>query len=249
MPFVRQQFEQLGNLSIGEILKQSDLIAVNTANLRLNQLSDSANLLLRIQDIDANLNPTSQREITLWVGTKDKEQIFAFYSRFSRSLTALVAEDDQRLCILTRSLGFPAYFLSQIEFYRDCYERTQNEQIEPDENIPDLIPEEIGSGRELKLAYQKVILAIALGLLSQHSQGDYQFNGQSLGKNREQITLALATEFTFQELYGDLEERIETFERDFVYHKLLELGTSTSDLNHYEGKLLDHLLSEYNPLN
>ncbi|MEH2253901.1 hypothetical protein [Nostoc sp.] len=249
IPFARQQFEQLSNLSIGEVLKQSDLIAANTANLRLNQLYNNANLLLRIQDIDTNLNPTSQREITLWVGEKDKEQMFAFYSRFSRTLTALVAEDEQRLSILTRSLGFPAYFLSQIEFYRDCYERTQSEQIEPEENIPDLIPEEIGSGRELKLAYQTLLLAIALGLLSQHSQGDYQFNGRSLGKDREQITLALATEFTFQELYGDLEERIETFERDFIYHKLQELGTSASYLNHYEGKLLDHLLSEYNPLN
>ncbi|MEH2259982.1 hypothetical protein [Nostoc sp.] len=249
MPFARQQFEQLSNLSIGEVLKQSDLIATNTASLRLNQLYDSANLLLRIQDIDTNLNPTSQREITLWVGAKDKEQVFGFYSRFSRSLTALVAEDEQRLCILTRSLGFPAYFLSQIEYYRDCYERTQSEQIDEDENIPDLIPEEIGSGRELKLAYQTLLLAIALGLLSQHSQGDYQFKGRSLGKDREQIALALATEFTLQELYGDLEERIETFERDFIYHKLQEFGTSASDLNPYERKLLDHLLSDYNPLN
>ncbi|MHC5936775.1 hypothetical protein [Nostoc sp.] len=249
IPFTRQQFEQLSNLSIGEVLKKSDLIAANTANLRLNQLYNSANLLLRIQDIDANLNPNSQRETTLWVGAKDKEEIFAFYSRFSRTLTALVAEDEQRLCVLTRSLGFPAYFLSQIEFYRDCYERTQSEQIDEDENIPDLIPEEIGSSRELKLAYQTLLLAIALGLLSQHSQGDYQFNGRSIGKDREQIALALATEFTFQELYGNLDERIETFERDFVYHKLLDLGTSASDLNHHEGKLLDHLLSEYNPLN
>ncbi|MEH2080454.1 MAG: hypothetical protein V7K89_10720 [Nostoc sp.] len=249
MPFARQQFEQLGNLSIGKVLKQSDLIAANTANLRLNQLYDSANLLLRIQDIDTNLNPTSQREITLWVGAKDKEQVFAFYSRFSRSLTALVAEDEQRLCILTRSLGFPAYFLSQIEYYRDCYERTQSEQIEPDENVFDLIPEEIGSGRELKLAYQTLLLAIALGLLSQHSQGDYQFKGRSLGKDREQIALALATEFTLEELYGGLQERIETFERDFTYHKLQEFGTSASDLNLHERKLLDHLLSDYNPLN
>ncbi|MEH2417842.1 hypothetical protein [Nostoc sp.] len=249
IPFTRQQFEQLSNLSIGEVLNQSDLIAQNTANLRLNQLYNSANLLLRIQDIDTNLNPTSQRETTLWVGAKDKEQIFAFYSRFSRTLTALVAEDEQRLCVLTRSLGFPAYFLSQIEFYRDCYERTQSEQIDEDENIPDLIPEEIGSSRELKLAYQTLLLAIALGLLSQHSQGDYQFNGRSIGKDREEIALALATEFTFEELYGNLDERIETFERDFIYHKLQELGTSASYLNHYEGKLLDHLLSEYNPLN
>lgn len=236
-------------MSIGEVLNQSDLIAANTANLCLNQFYNSANLLLRIQDIDTNLNPTSQREITLWMGAKDKEQIFGLYSRFSRTLTALVAEDEQRLCVLTRSLGFPAYFLSQIEFYRDCYERTQSEQIDEDENIPDLIPEEIGSGRELKLAYQILVLAIALGLLSQHSQGDYQFKGRSLGKDREQIALALATEFTFQELYGNLEEGIETFERDFVYHKLQELGTSASYLNHYEGKLLDHLLSDYNPLN
>lgn len=249
IPFTRQQFEQLSNLSIGEVLNQSDLIAANTANLRLNQLYNSANLLLRIQDIDTNLNPTSQRDITLWVGAKDKEQMFSLYSRFSRTLTALVTEDERRLCVLTRSLGFPAYFLSQIEFYRDCYERTQSEQIDEDENIPDLIPEEIGSSRELKLAYQTLLLAIALGLLSQHSQGDYQFNGRSLGKDREQIALALATEFTFQELYGNLEERIETFERDFVYHKLQELGTSASSLNHYEGKLLDHLLSDYNPLN
>ena len=161
----------------------------------------------------------------------------------------MVAEDERRLCILTRSLGFPAYFLSQIEFYRDCYERTQSEQIEPDENIPDLIPEEIGSGRELKLAYQTVILAIALGLLSQDSQGDYQFNGRSFGKDREQITLALVTEFTFQEIYGALEECIETFERNFIYHKLQELETFASYLNPYEGKLLDHLFSAYNPLN
>jgi hypothetical protein len=48
---------------------------------------------------------------------------------------------------------------------------------------------------------------------------------------------------------GDLEERIETFERDFVYHKLQEFGTSASYLNPYEVKLLDHLLSDYNPLN
>ncbi|MCC5607636.1 hypothetical protein LC612_12780 [Nostoc sp. CHAB 5834] len=137
----------------------------------------------------------------------------------------------------------------QIEYYRDCYERTQSEQIDEDENIPDLTPEEIGSGRELKLAYQTVILAIALRLLSQHSQGDYQFNGRSIGKNREQITLALATEFTFEEIYGNLEEHIETFERDFIYHKLQEFGTSASDLNPYEVKLLDHLLSDYNPLN
>jgi len=249
IPFARQQFQQLSNLSIGEVLKEPDLIAANTANLRLNQLYNSANLLLRIQDIDTNLNPTSQRETTLWVGAKDKEQIFAFYSRFSRTLTALVAEDEQRLCVLTRSLGFPAYFLSQIEFYRDCYERTQSEQIDEDVNIPDLIPEEIGSGRELKLAYQTLLLAIALGLLSQHTQGDYQFNGRSLGKDREQITLALATEFKFQEIYGDLQERIETYEHDFLYQKLQELGTSTLYLNNYEVKLLDHLLSEYNPLN
>ncbi len=245
IPFAQKQFEQLSNLSIGSVLKRSDLIAANTDILRLNQLYDSANLLLRLQDIDTNLNPTSQRETTLWVGNKDKEEIFGFYSRLSRNLTTLVSEDEQRLCVLTRSLGFPAYFLSQIEFYRDCYERTQNEQDE----IPDLIPDEIGSSRELKLAYESLVLAIALKVVSPSSQGDYQFNGQSLGKDREQIALALATEFTFQELYGELKESIEAFEHDLIYQNLDELATSAKNLTRYERKLLDNLLSTYNPLN
>jgi hypothetical protein len=247
--FARQQFEHLSNLSIGEVLKQSDLIAGNNASLRLNQLYDSAKLLLRLQDIDANLNPTSQREMTLWVGAKDKEEIFGLYSRLSRTLTALLGEDEQRLCVLTRSLGFPAYFLSQVEFYRDCYERTQSQQTELDENIPDLIPEEISSNKELKLAYKTLLKAIALGLLSQNSQGNYQFNNQLLGKDRKQITLDLATEFTLQEVYNELQHRIETFEHDLFYQKLQQLEKTTQDLTAYERKLLDELLSEYNPLN
>lgn len=245
VPFAQKQFEQLSNLSIGSVLKQTDLITANTATLRLNQLYDNANLLLRLQDIDTNLNPTSQRETTLWVGNKDKEEIFGFYSRLSRNLTTLVSEDEQRLCVLTRSLGFPAYFLSQIEFYRDCYERTQNEQDE----IPDLIPDEIGSSRELKEAYQSLLSAIALKLISQDSQRNYQFNRQSLGKDREQIALALATEFTFVELYEELKERIETFEHDFIYQNLQDFKASASGLTRYEYKLLDDLLSDYNPLN
>jgi uncharacterized protein YaaW (UPF0174 family) len=252
LSFAREQFKHLGNLSIGEVLKQSDLITANTAFLRLNQLYDSANLLLRLQDIDANLNPTSQRELTLWVPAKDNEFIFGHYSRYSRTLTAIVEEDEQHLRLLTRSLGFPAYFLSQIEFYRDCYERAETKQIQLDENIPDLIPEEIGSSKESKLAYQTLLLGIALKLVSQNSQGDYYFHEQSLGREREQITLALATEFTFQELYGELQqqiEAIEAFKNDLIYHNLQEFRTSASDLTLYERKLLDYLLSKYNPLN
>ncbi|MBW4603396.1 MAG: hypothetical protein KME29_28485 [Calothrix sp. FI2-JRJ7] len=249
--FAQKQFEQLSNLSIGEVLLSSDLMAPNTAPLRLNQLSDSANLLLRLQDIDANLNPTSQRETTLWVGAKDKEEILGLCSRSYRTLTALVAEDEQKLCILTRSLGFPAYFLSQIEFYRDCYERTQSEQKESDEldNIPDLIPDEIGSNRELIFAYSTLILAIALNIISQ-SQGKYKFKGQSLGEDREQIALALATEFTFQELYEEIRESIEAFEHDFVYQNVQKLGdTLANELTRNERKVLDNLKKEYNPLN
>ena len=248
IPFTRQQFDELSNLSVAQVLKQSELIAENAANMRLNQLYDSANLLVRIQDIDANLNPTSQPETTLWVCAEDKEEMFETYSRISRSLTALVAEDKRRLCILTRSLGFPAYFLSQIEFYRDCYERTQSEQIEPDE-IPDLIPDDIGSNKELKLAYQNLLLAIALGLISQNNQADYQFKGELIGKDREQISQALANEFSLQEIYEEMKQSIESFEHDLIYQNLQKLGISIKDLTRYERKILDNLLSEYNPLN
>lgn len=246
--FAKEQFKHLSDLSIGEVLK-SDLIASNTANMRLNQLYNSAKLLLRLQDNDAHLNPTSQPEISLWVGAKDKEEILRLYSRFSRSVTPFVAEDERNLCVLVRSLGFPAYFLSQIEFYRDCYERTQKEQSEPDENIPDLIPEEISSSRELTFAYDTLLLAIALKLVSQNAQNNYQFNSQLLGKERDKIVSALATEFTHQELYGELKERIEVFEHDLVYQQLEKLEKSATDLTHYERKRLTQLLSKYNPLN
>ena len=248
IPFTRQQFDELSNLSVAQVLKRSELIAENTANIRLNQLYDSANLLVRIQDIDANLNPTSQPETTLWVCAEDKEEMFETYSRFSRTLTALVAEDKRRLCILTRSLGFPAYFLSQIEFYRDCYERTQSEETEAND-IPDLIPDDIGSNKELKRAYQNLLLAIALGLVSQNTQGDYQFKGELIGKDREQISQDLVNEFSLQEIYEEIKQSIESFEHDLIYQKLQELGISIKDLTRYERKVLDNLLSEHNPLN
>lgn len=222
------------------------MIAENTASFRLNQLYNSAKLLLRLQDSDAHLNPTSQPEITLWVGAKDKEEILRLYSRFNRSLTPYVAEDESSLCVLVRSLSFPVYFLSQIEFYRDCYKRTQNEE---DKNVADLIPEEISSSRELTSAYDTVLLAIALELLSQDADGNYQFNGQLFGKEREKIASDFANEFSHQESYQKLQERIETFEQDLIYQQLEKLEKSAPGLTHYERKRLTHLLSKYNPLN
>ncbi|KST63300.1 GumC domain-containing protein [Mastigocoleus testarum] len=248
LSFSKKQFENLSQLSIGEVLK-SDLIANETANVRLNQLSHSAKILLRLQDSDAHLNPTSQPEITLWVGAKDKEEILQLYSRFSRSITPIVAENEGSLRVLVRSLGFPVYFLSQIEFYRDCYERNHQEPSEQDNNIPDLIPEEISSSGELNGAYDTLLLAIALELVSQNARDNYQFNNQPLGKEREKIASALTTEFTHQELYGELKERIESFENHLIYQQLEKLEKSAKDLTHYERKRITQLLSNYNPLN
>lgn len=245
LSFAKQQFEHLSNLSIDEVLK-SDLITANTANIRLNQLYNSAKLLLRLQDSDAHLNPTSQPEITLWVGAKDKEEILRLYSRYSHSITPIVTEDETSLCVLVRSLFFPAYFLSQIEFYRDCYERTHKEQTD---EIPDLIPEDISSSKELTWAYDTLLLAIAIEILSQDTHGNYQFNGQLLGKEREKIASALATEFTYQELYGKLKESIDEFADDLIYQQLEKVEKSITNFTNYERKRLTHLIAKYNPLN
>ena len=204
---------------------------------------------MRLQDSDAHLNPTSQPEITLWVGAKDKEEILQSYSRFSRSITPILAENEGSLRVLVRSLGFPVYFLSQIEFYRDCYERNHQELSEQDNNIPDLIPEEISSNRELNGAYDTLLLAIALELIFQNPQNNYQFNNQFLGQEREQIASSLATEFTHQEIYGALKESIESFENHLIYQQLEKLEKSAKDLTHYERKRITQLLSNYNPLN
>jgi len=145
-----------------------------------------------------------------------------------------------------RSLFFPAYFLSQIEFYRDCYERTHKEQTD---EIPDLIPEDISSSKELTWAYDTLLLAIALAILSQDTHGNYQFNGQLLGKEREKIASALATEFTYQELYGRLKESIDEFADDLIYQQLEEAEKSITNFTNYERKRLTHLIAKYNPLN
>ncbi|MTJ14373.1 hypothetical protein FJR11_17665 [Anabaena sp. UHCC 0187] len=251
--FARQEFDNLSNLSIGELLKQADIIPENTRTQRLNQLYDSSKLLVRLQDIETNLNSASQKEINLWVGAKDKEEMISFYSRFHRSLTTLVVEDEQRLCLLTRHLGFPAYFLSQIEFYRHCYEQSQSEKIENEDHIPDLVPEEIGANRELEEAYKTLLLSLSLDILAKNSQGHYhlqtQLKTQLLGKDRKQIALALATEFTLQEIYDQLQDDIERFEPDMIYEKVEEFTASAPDLTTYERKLLDKLLLKYNPLN
>jgi hypothetical protein len=247
--FARQQFDSLSNLSIGELLKQSDIIPENTRTQRLNQLYDSAKLLVRLQDIETNLNSAAQKEINLWVGAKDKEEMISFYSRFHSSLNTLVVKDEQRLCLLTRYLGFPAYFLSQIEFYRHCYEQNQGQNVENEDHIPDLVPEEIGGNRELEEAYKTLLLSLVLGILTQNSQGNYHFQTQVLGKDRKQIASAFATEFNFQEIYDQLQEDIEIFEPDIIYQKVEKFIAIGEDLTTYERKLLDKLLLKYNPLN
>jgi hypothetical protein len=251
--FARKQFANLSNLSIGELLKQPDIIPENTRTQRLTQLYNSAKLLARLQEIETNLNSASQRELNLWVGAKDKEEMLSFYTRFHRSLTTLVTEDEQRLCLLTRYLGFPAYFLSQIEFYRHCYEQSQSDKIENDEHIPDLIPEEIGANRELEEAYLTLLLAITLNILVKNSQGDYylptQVKIQLLGKDRKAIATALTSEFLFQDIYEQLRAEVETFAPDLIYDQLREFTNSELDLTTYERKLVDKLLLKYNPLN
>ncbi|TAE61308.1 MAG: hypothetical protein EAZ76_02730 [Nostocales cyanobacterium] len=253
LEFARKQFANLSKLSIGELLKQPDIIPENTRTQRLKQLYNSSKLLVRIQEIETNLNSASQRELNLWVGAKDKEEMLSFYSKFHRGLTTLVTANEQKLCLLTRYLGFPAYFLSQIEFYRHCYEKAQSEKIENDEYIPDLIPEEIGANRELEEAYRTLLLAIALKVLVKNSQGDYYLPNQVkiklLGKDRKAIATSLSGEFLFQEMYDQLRESIETFEPDVIYNQLPDLINSEPDLTTYERKLLDKLLLKYNPLN
>ncbi|WP_016869637.1 MULTISPECIES: vWA domain-containing protein [Fischerella] len=68
-------------------------------------------------------------------------------------------------------------------------------------------------------------------------------------RDREKLSLALATEFSFQEIYEELKEDIEVLEHDLIYQSLQQFAISAKDLAHKERKLLDNLLSEYNPLN
>ncbi len=251
--FTSSRFERLKTLSIEDVLlREPELLPDYNASLYLRELNDAAEPLVQLREVDVDHDLFAQRDVTLWAGAEEHEHLLVRYRQVSPHATARASEDEQTLRALTRCLNYPAYFLSQIDYYRACYERMPEAHREA-ASFPDLIPNELGVGVEVRRAYENLLLAIATGMILRTSKGDYTFaddNGHSLGDNRKQIAEKLATDFSSQQLYADLCDRLEgrLVDHNFVYQKLSEYTASAQDLEKAEREVLETLSRKYHPL-
>ncbi|HEY0408077.1 MAG TPA: hypothetical protein VGC89_20235 [Pyrinomonadaceae bacterium] len=249
--FARSRFERLRSLTIEDVLlREPELLAPENATRQLRELDDAAEPLVQLREIGIDDDHFAQRDVTLWAGAEEHEQLLARYRQICPNATARPSEDERTLRALTRCLNYPAYFLGQIDYYRACYDRTHDKETT---TLPDLIPAEYGSGAEVQRAHEKLLLAIALGLVLKKEGGGYGFAGTSdgsFGLDRKVIAEQLATEFNSQRLYADLCERVEAHATDHqvIHQKLVAFLDSSSDLNPAELDIMNSLLRKYHPL-
>ncbi|MCA1592019.1 MAG: hypothetical protein LC754_05095 [Acidobacteria bacterium] len=245
MAFALKRFDHLAHLSIEEaLLRQPDLVPSETANIRLRELNDAAEPLLRLRQTDATgTGMFAQRDTTLWVSGEERDHLHDLYRRICPDVNVRVGDNDRALRVLTRSLNFPAYFIGAIEFYRDSYER---ETHKDSANLPDVLP----SNERMSRAHERFLLALAVGLVIRHPGGDYGFangDGELFGTDRRQIAERLATNFGSQKLHAEFEARLNEHlsSETSVYQKLTEFLNSANDLDSSEREILSALTRKY----
>lgn len=249
--FSDQQFEELTKLSIGNVLENDlNLIEPGSEDLLLRQLFDSGEPLLQLQQVDTQQTQGRSQDTTIWIGTKDQDQISSQCRQLKPDSTLETAEDSLAIKVLTRCLSFPAYFIGSIEFYLECYDRSSHIEAE-NKALPDLIPTEFSISGEIREAWQKLLQAIALGIICQSPTGEYTLHKTPLGKKRRQIAEAFATEFSKQKLYHLLCQHLDqvSCDPDLLYQKLSSFVAIAEDLETVEREMLSGLLQDYNPLN
>ncbi len=249
--FTRERFKRLEEISIGRVLiHEPNMISHETALERLRELNIASQPLLRLSDVDSNRDKRSQRSETMWVNAEDREDVLALYSRIASQATVSSHDDKRSIRMLARWLYFPAYFLSQIDYFRTCYNRHPDKNTE---RLPDLVPSELALSGEARRALEQVLQADALGLIQRKEDGNYYFvNGSnmSLGYTRRQIAERFATDFASQKLYLEISNALKenSSDRRMLYEKLTQLLNLKVELDSIEQETLESLIRRYHPL-
>jgi hypothetical protein len=211
----------------------------------MRELDDAAQPLLRLRQTDATgTGMFAQQDATLWASGEESERLHDLYRRVCPGVNVRSGDDDRSLCVLTRSLNFPAYFIGAIEFYRDCYERESNNKDAAD--LPDVLP----ANDRVNRAHERFLLALAVGFVTRSPNGEYVFanrSGESFGSDRKQIAERLATNFSSQKLYAEFETNLNGHlsTEEAVYQKLTEFLDSTHDITNSEREMLMALMRKY----
>jgi hypothetical protein len=246
--YAEGRFESLSRLTVEEaLLRKHDLVPQQTAQARLRELSDAGEPLVYLHATDISTEKFAQRNTTIWASAEEHDLILERYGRIAvGNVSARASERGDSLRVLTRCIYFPAYYLSAIEHYRECYERLgEKDALE----LPHPVPEDA----EVKRAYENLLLALALGIVIRRPGGDYALagdGGKVLGGDRRRIAEELATSFSQRTLYSELAASVKRQSDDTgaVRQRLLELAKSDLDFDEAEHARLAALIQKYHPL-
>lgn len=247
--FTSNRFRFLTELSIEDaLLRSPDLVSNDRAGLRLEELDRAATPLVLLSEMDLNDDTFAQKDVTIWAGATDSEVLLQHYRKVNSTTTIRPSQNEHTLRSLTRCLNFPAFYLSQIEFYRSCYDRTGNKDAA---DLPDIIPQELTISSDARRAYEQLLVAIATGLISNNGNGAYQLvngNGSIVGNSRRQVAEKFALDYGSQKIYSEISNRVARTDSDTVYRSLTDFLETATDLEPFEREMLVALSQKYHPL-
>lgn len=243
--FAINRFKHLRELCITDVLFHSpNLVTEMTAGLRLRELDEAAEPLLRLRrDNSTGAGKLAQRETTLWVSTQEPERVLEAYRRICPSVNVRIGNNDSSVRVLTRCLYFPAHFIGPIEFYRERYKPFPHKIAA---GLPDVMPLD---GR-LRRAQERFLLALPTGVVVRDLAGVYMFAespNTAFGTDRRQIVEWLVSSLDAQELYEELEDRLDRYLKGTgsVIEQLQAFSDSATDLDESERKILEALIDKY----
>jgi hypothetical protein len=249
--FTKARFDRLAHLSIEDVLlREPELVSPQQVMGHLQELDNASEPLVQLRDIGADGDVFAQRDVTLWAGTEEHQRLLDLYRKVNSRAIMRPSEDEKTLRSLTRCLNFPAYLLGQVEHYRACYERDDKKDAE---ELPDLIPGGLAIGPEVRRAYEQLLLAIAIGVVSRGENGDYILsNGtnRSLGNNRRKIAENFATDFAGSKVYVELCTLLNgrLSKTEDLSQSVIAFLDSAIDLESFEREVLETLAKKYHPL-
>jgi len=234
LSFASSRFKSLSSLTIQDVLLRSpDLMPEDQASLRLDELDRAATPLVLLSEMDLNDDTFAQKDVTIWAGASDTTELLQRYRKVNSTTTIRPSNNEYSLRALTRCLNFPAFYLSQIEFYRSCYDRLHEKEAA---TLPDLIPDELTVSADFRRAYEYLVIAIALGLISNNGDGAYQLvngGGSINGSSRRQVAEKFVVDYSSQKLYAEIGKRVGACDSQTIYNALTTFDQTAPDLEHW----------------
>lgn len=249
LAFATSRFKMLSTLSIEDILLRSpDVIPADQVSLRLDELDRAATPLVLLSEMDLNDDSFAQKDITIWARVTDSADLLQRYRKANSTMTIRPSDDEHSLRALTRCLNFPAFYLSQIEFYHSCYDRLHEKGAAA---LPDVMPDELTVRADFRRAYEHLLIAIAIGSISQNGDGVYQLlndTGAIEGRSRRQVAEKLVIDYSSQKIYAEIGKRVAACDSETIYDALTRFIENASDLEPFEHEILTTLSQRYHPL-